>query len=169
MIQRVLIVSWKPDQCSCISTASLLWSLQWRHNDHDGVWNHQPYDCLLNRLFRRRWKETSKLRITGLCAGNSPVHSPHKGPVTWKMFPFDDALMCMQYQYIQDCIIQWTIIIAWSILTLHSKLLNKQSSGQWLKTPWCSCNVLVMKDNSLAADRELDTVGVTKKCVAWLN
>ena len=46
-------------------------SLHWRHNDHDGVSNHQPYDCLLNRLFRRRSKKTSKLRVTGLCAGNS--------------------------------------------------------------------------------------------------
>ena len=27
---------------------------------------------LLNRLFRRRSKKTSKLRVTGLCAGNSP-------------------------------------------------------------------------------------------------
>ena len=46
--------------------------LQWRHNGHDSVSNHQPYDCLLNRLFRRRSKKTSKLRVTGLCAGNSP-------------------------------------------------------------------------------------------------
>ena len=28
--------------------------LQWRHTGPDGVSNHQPYDCLLNRLFRRR-------------------------------------------------------------------------------------------------------------------
>ena len=35
--------------------------------------NHQPHDCLLDRLFRRRSKKTSKLRVTGLCAGNSPV------------------------------------------------------------------------------------------------
>ena len=25
--------------------------LQWRHNGHDGVPNHQPHHCLLNRLF----------------------------------------------------------------------------------------------------------------------
>ena len=51
-------------------------TLQWRHNDHDGV---------------------PKLRATGLCVGNSPgpVNSPHKGPVTRKMFPF-------------DCVIMWT-------------------------------------------------------------
>ena len=35
--------------------------------------NHQPHDCLLNRLFRGRSKKTSKPRVTGLCEGNSPV------------------------------------------------------------------------------------------------
>ena len=49
------------------------YSLQWRHNGCDGVSNHQPHDCLLNRLFRRSSKKTSKLRVTGHCAGNSPV------------------------------------------------------------------------------------------------
>ena len=34
--------------------------LQWRHNDHDGVSNHKPHGCLLNHLFRRRSKKTSK-------------------------------------------------------------------------------------------------------------
>ena len=48
-------------------------ALQRRHNGRDGVSNHQHHDCLLNRLFRSRSKKTSKLRITGLCAGNSPV------------------------------------------------------------------------------------------------
>ena len=48
-------------------------TLQWRHNWGDGISNHPPHDCLLNRLFRRRSKKTSKLRVTGLCGGNSPV------------------------------------------------------------------------------------------------
>ena len=47
--------------------------LQWHHNGRNGISNHQPHDCLLNWLFRRRWKTTSKLRVTGLCEGNSPV------------------------------------------------------------------------------------------------
>ena len=51
---------------------SMLSALQWRHNGHDSVSNHQPHDCLLNRLFRRRSKKISKLRVTGFCAGNSP-------------------------------------------------------------------------------------------------
>ena len=43
---------------------ALLW-----HYGRDGVSNHQRLDCLLNRLFGRRSKKTSKL----LCEGNSPV------------------------------------------------------------------------------------------------
>ena len=70
-------------------------SLLWRHNGRDSISNHQPHDCLLNRLFRRRSKKTSKLRVTGLCAGihRGPVNSPHKWPVTRKIFPFDDVRM----------------------------------------------------------------------------
>ena len=47
-------------------------SLQWRHNGHDVVLNHQPHHRLLNRLFGCRSKKTSKLHVTGLCAVNSP-------------------------------------------------------------------------------------------------
>ena len=68
-------------------------SLKRRHNGRDSVPNHKPHDYLLRRLFRRRSKKTSKLRVTGLCAGNSPVNSLHKWPVTRKMFPFDDVIM----------------------------------------------------------------------------
>ena len=46
--------------------------LRWRHNGGDGVSNHQPHHCVFNRLFRRRSMKTSKLRVTGLCVGNSP-------------------------------------------------------------------------------------------------
>ena len=58
-----LVVSW--DQLSL----GHLNTLQWRYNEHDGVSNHQPHDC----LFRHISKKTSKLRVTGLCEGNSPV------------------------------------------------------------------------------------------------
>ena len=55
------------------STFACNFSLLRRHNGRDGVSNHQPHDCLLNRSFRRRSKKTSKFRVTGLCAGNSAV------------------------------------------------------------------------------------------------
>ena len=44
-------------------------SLQWRHNEHDSVSNDQRLD----RLVRPQSKKTSKLRVTGVCEGNSPV------------------------------------------------------------------------------------------------
>ena len=40
-------------------------SLQWRYNEHDGVSDHQPHDCLLNRLFRQ--ENTKDLRHWPWC------------------------------------------------------------------------------------------------------
>ena len=51
----------------------LIMALGWRHYEHDGVSNHLPRNYLLSRLLRRRSKETSTLRVTGLCLGKSPV------------------------------------------------------------------------------------------------
>ena len=48
-------------------------ALQWCHNECNGISNYQHLDCLLNCLFRRRPKKTSKLLVTGLCEGNSIV------------------------------------------------------------------------------------------------
>ena len=63
-----------PIHMGSIYPSCRMWvSLQWRHNGRDGVSDHQPHDCLLRRLFRRRSKKTLKLRVTDLCAGNSPV------------------------------------------------------------------------------------------------
>ena len=73
--------------------------IQWRHNERDGVWNNQPQDCLLNRLFRpgiqaqvkKHQSSASLAFVRGI--RRWPVNSPHKGPVTRKMFPFDDVIM----------------------------------------------------------------------------
>ena len=63
-------------KCNTSLVLASLWikrlnTLHWRHNEYIGVSNHQPHGRLLNRLLRRRSKKTSKLRVTGLCAGNS--------------------------------------------------------------------------------------------------
>ena len=55
-------------------------SIMWRHNERDGASNHQRIDCLLNRLFRRRSKKTSKFRVAGPCEGNSPVTGEFPSP-----------------------------------------------------------------------------------------
>ena len=46
---------------------------EWRPNACDGILNQRRFDCLLNPLSMRRSKKTSRLRVTGLCEGNSPV------------------------------------------------------------------------------------------------
>ena len=70
-------------------------SLQWRHNEHDGVSNHQPHHWLLNPLFRRRSNKTSKPRFTGLCVGNSPMTGEFAAKMASnaEMFPFDDVIV----------------------------------------------------------------------------
>ena len=64
-------MSWRKD-IEQNTTHIYVHTLHWRHNGRDGVSNHQPYECLLNRWFRPRSKKTSKLRVTGFCEGNSP-------------------------------------------------------------------------------------------------
>ena len=73
--------------------------LQWRHDEGSGVSNHQPHDCLLNRLFNGQIKENIKApshwplwgeftydRWIPRTKGQSPVNTPNNGPVTRKMF-----------------------------------------------------------------------------------
>ena len=70
-------------------------TLRWRHTGRDSVSNHQPHDYLLKRLFRRRSKKNQSsaslafVRVIHL----GPVNSPHKWPLTRKMFPFDDVII----------------------------------------------------------------------------
>ena len=76
-------------------------SLQWRHNERDGISNYQPHNCLFNPLFRRRSKNTSKLRVTGLCVGNSPVIVKflEQRASNAENVPFDDIIMMHSDNY----------------------------------------------------------------------
>ena len=66
-------------------------SLLWRHNERDSVSNHQPHDCLPNPDQRKHKSSASLAFLRGI--HRWPVNSPHKGPVTRKMFPFDDVII----------------------------------------------------------------------------
>ena len=68
-----------------MTTHRLVTPIKWliNHITVTSYWARWRQNCLLNRLFRRRLKETSKLRVTGLCAGT----------VMRKMFPFDGVIM----------------------------------------------------------------------------
>ena len=71
------------------------WTLQWRYHECDGVSNHLRFDCLLDRFSiadQRRHQRSSALAfVRGI--QRWPVDSPHKGPVTRKLFSFDDVIM----------------------------------------------------------------------------
>ena len=94
------MVHFKERHCSTIITIILLeynvtlkcspvFTLQWRHNEHYGVSNRQPHDCILNRLFKAQIKEIIKAphhwQVTG--------EFPNKWPVTRKILPFDDVII----------------------------------------------------------------------------
>ena len=67
---------------------------QWRHNERDGVSDHQTRACLPSILCRCTSKKTSSASLAFVWEIHWwPVNYPQKGPVTWKMFPFDDVIM----------------------------------------------------------------------------
>ena len=84
----------------CLNVTSMQWSFQWRHDERDGISNHQLHNCLLNRLFRHRSKKTPKLRITGLCEGNSPVTGASMKSVSiwWR-----HHVICEIYKHLWSC------------------------------------------------------------------
>ena len=66
------------------------------HNGHDGMSNHQPHQIVYSTIYskadqRKHQSSASLAFVQGI--QRWPVNSPHKRPVTQKMFPFDDVIM----------------------------------------------------------------------------
>ena len=114
-------------------------ALQWRHNESNVVSNHRCLYCLLNRLFRRRSKKTSKLHVTGLCEGNTPVTGVFpNGTITRKMFPFYDAIM------------PWVQARGWCLLCLEPLIIGPLQAyisitGKILKETWIKTQLYLFK------------------------
>ena len=107
-------------------------SIQLSHNQHDGVSNHQPRDCLANRLFRCRSKKASKLCVTDLCGGIHRwlVNSSHKGPVTRKMIPFDTVAMTIYIWYsIYACL---SALHHWHFISLSHCQQRRHEGYGWI-------------------------------------
>ena len=104
-----------------------VWALQWRQNGRDRVSNHRRLGCLLNRLFRRRSKKTSKIRVTGLCEGNPPVTGgfPSQRAGHAEMFPFNVVIMIMRVFIIKF----WPLFYLWHNCAQRNMMINK--------TVWC--------------------------------
>ena len=86
--------------CPYRNDSWLQFSLKIVLKPNDSVSNHQPRDCLLNRLFGRKQRKhqspVSLAFVRGIHRG--PVNSPHKWPVTRKMFTFGDVIMVMIWE-----------------------------------------------------------------------
>ena len=98
--------------------------LQWRHNERNGVSNHQPHDCLLNRLFRHRWKKTSKLRVTGFCVGNSPVTGEFPAQMASNAEKVSIWWRQLELYWQNDLRIKFHMTILCEISSLHYFLCN---------------------------------------------
>ena len=106
--------------------ALFLSPLRWRRNGHGGVSNHQPHHCLLNRLFGCRSKKTSKLRVTGLCAGNSPgtgefpaqmASNTENVSIWWRHYVSNnlDKILHMAWQMINIPIMPSAIFVGYNV------------------------------------------------------
>ena len=88
---------------------------------------------ITNCLFRCRSKKASKLRVTGLCVRGIhrwPVNSPHKGPVTRKMFPFDDVIMPHVLDSSQSN--RWPLITRFTLQINHTATIHTWIAGNFL-------------------------------------
>ena len=138
-------------------------ALQWRHNGIDGLSNHQPHQCLLNRLFGRRSKKIWKLRVTGLWVGNSP--GTGEFPAQMASNAENASIWWRHHVYCHDICHYWqlcarnpsltggfisqsaTNVTLWCFLDVTlNKLLNKQSSGRWSETPWRLWDIVEMDE-----------------------
>ena len=119
--------------------------LQWRHNEHDSISNHQPHDCLLNLLFGRRSKRTSKLRVTGLCVWNSPgtgefpaqrASNAENVSIWWRYHEIDVFFMTGDGETYDSAAINTNYIGCMCFLTVTVRTNMKRWPSNYSNTTW---------------------------------
>ena len=113
--------------------------------------NHKPHDCLFNCLFERRSKKTSKLHVTGLCEGNSPVTSEfpaqrtsnaEKISIWWCHHAANDlhSFMISVFHHAQVCLCIYCLHLEFYFLIL----INNSSVIYW-QFSWPPCiSIIIM-------------------------
>ena len=124
------------------------------------------YSIVYSDADQRKHQSSASLSfVRGIHRG--PVNSPHKWPVTRKMFPFDDIIMMKYYDFMKwkHFAYCWLLALCVGNSTVTgefpfqrpvtrsfdvffdlrlSKQLNKQSRRRWFETPshslWRHCN-----------------------------
>ena len=145
IISRLSCIRWK-----CIKEVFSPEVVAHYSNERDGVSNYRRLDCLPKRLFRRKSKKTSKLRVTGLCKGNPPVAG---GFLSQRDSNAENASIWWRHHVRNICVHTSSSEIS----LLHSnaelprcyygcpnKLLNKQPSDRWFETSWRICDADLM-------------------------
>ena len=123
--------------CCVLFCCGYIIALQWRHNERDGVSNHQPHDFYSTVYSRRRSKKTSKLRVTGLCEGNSPmsgefpaqrVNNAENVSIWWRhhVFPRIGRLVLEQSQNCPSA----SELNLHPIATVHKKIPNQPKTNR---------------------------------------
>ena len=110
------------------------------------------YSIVYSDVDQRKHQSSASLAfVWGIHRG--PVNSPHKRPVTRKMFPFDDVIMTYRH-HARDKLSTRVAFVGWipfrkfsyeilacCVVVSLNNPLNKQSSCLWFETPWGSCDI----------------------------
>ena len=114
----------------CYFVRNMNYPLLWRHNGRDGVSNHQSQDCLLKLHSggdqRKHQSSASLTFMRGIQWW--PVSSPHKWPVTRKMFPFNYVIMQKKPHG----------EIIWDLTKIYRKILRLNCIRLW-SSACCRC------------------------------
>ena len=95
-----------------LNQTNYIMTLKWPHNERDVVSNYARLDCLLGSNFKENIKAPRHWPLWGetTCGRYRwPVDSPHKGPVTRKVYPFDDVNMNIQVPKMWEVEVPWTL------------------------------------------------------------
>ena len=114
----------------------LKFTLLWRHNGRDGVSNHHPYSTVYSGADQRKHQSPASLAfVRGI--HRSAVNSPHKGPVTRKMFLFHDVIMNTKklnsvHNLVMNCRL-WRLLICsqFCVIELSSKIIYNLFMSIW--------------------------------------
>ena len=132
--------------------------LRWRHNGRDSVPAHQPHDCLLNRLFRRISKKTSKLRVTGLCAGNLPGTGRcfHLMTSSWNSLQNNPAMLICLFIFCNIYMNKW-----WNFVSDELIYGRKMLCFVWkaLRSVICECHVMAFKHDDVIKWKHFHVTG----------
>ena len=108
-----------------------IWSVMWTWHYNDVMMTTSQITSptvVYSTVYSDADQRNIKLRVTGLCVGNSPgpVNSPHKGPVTRKMFPFDDVIMrCILCCQPEQSAAEQNTVALW-LHGVHATVINRR-------------------------------------------